>query len=108
MSGNIFDKRGITPPEDGRTEIFEQLLSTHASKNVQIERILSFGAADGEWYEQDWDEWVMVARGESEIEWDDGKSTTVEAGDYLFLPAGKRHRVVQTSYDCVWLAVHIR
>lgn len=110
--GNIFDKRGIVPPastqEQGR-EVFETLLSAvlPPGKPVRLERIMSFGQENGEWYDQGWDEWVVVARGEAALEWEDGRVTEMEAGDYLLIEAHKRHRVLRTSFDCVWLALHL-
>lgn len=110
--GNIFDKRGIVPPgsaqEQGR-EVFDTLLSVAATagQRVRLERIMSFGEEHGEWYDQGWDEWVMVVRGEAALEWGDGSVTELEAGDYLLIEAYRRHRVLRTSFDCVWLALHL-
>lgn len=110
--GNIFDKRDIVPPastqEEGR-EVFETLLSASVppGRAVRVERIMSFGQEKGEWYDQAWDEWVMVVRGEAALEWANGSVTELEAGDYLLIEARKRHRVLRTSFDCVWLALHL-
>ena len=77
MKGNIFDKRGIVPPsldrEQGR-EVFETLLSRPLPEGqpLRVERIMSFGQEHGMWYDQSWDEWVMVMRGEAALEWGDG------------------------------------
>lgn len=74
MKGNIFDKRGIVPPsldrEQGR-EVFETLLSRPLPEGqpLRVERIMSFGQEHGMWYDQSWDEWVMVMRGEAALEW---------------------------------------
>lgn len=112
MKGNIFDKRGIVPPsldqEQGR-EVFETLLSIPLpeGKPLRVERIFSFGQEDGAWYDQSWDEWVMVMRGEALLEWGDGSVTELEAGDYLLIERHRKHRVQQASFDCVWLAVHL-
>lgn len=111
---NIFDKRGVVPPssvqEEGR-EVFETLLSASVPPGavMRVERIMSFAAENGEWYDQAWDEWVMVVRGEAVLEWDavGGATVSLEAGDYLLIGSGRRHRVLRTSYDCVWLALHL-
>lgn len=110
--GNIFDKRGIVPPastQERSREAFETLLSASLPPRqpVRIERIMSFGQENGEWYDQGWDEWVIVARGEAALEWEDGTVNELEQGDYLLIEAHKRHRVLRTSFDCVWLAVHL-
>lgn len=110
--GNILDKRGIVPPastqEQGR-EVFETLLSATLppGQTVRLERIMSFGQENGGWYDQAWDEWVMVVRGEAALEWEEGSVTELEAGDYLLIEAHKRHRVLRASFDCVWLALHL-
>ena len=96
-------------PERLETELFEQLLNV---ANVRIERIVSTGHAtpSGEWFDQAWDEWVVVITGAAEILLEnEDTSRSLGAGDYLFLPAHLRHRVTWTSPEqpTVWLAVHI-
>ena len=81
------------------------------SKHVRIERIVSHGHASppGFWYDQEWNEWVVVISGAARLRFE-GDEQTVElrAGDYLDVPAHKRHRVEWTSPEepTVWLAVH--
>ena len=90
-------------------ERFESLLKR---PGVSIVRIVSNGQAtpDGEWYDQDGDEWVVVLRGGAGV-LIDGEAAPRELGpgEFLFLPAHCRHRVAWTSSDepTVWLAVHI-
>jgi len=96
-------------PDAAREERFDSLL---ARPGVRIVRIVSAGQAtpDGEWYDQDGDEWVVVLRGSAGILIDgEGAPRTLGAGAYLYLPAHCRHRVAWTSADepTVWLAVHI-
>ncbi len=109
---NLYDKRGIVPPsstQEQDREVFDALLSASVSAGqpVRIERIMSFGQCNGEWYDQAWGEWVMVARGEAVLEWADGQVTELECGDYVWIEPHRRHRVLRTSFDCVWLAVHL-
>lgn len=106
LADNIFDKNRLPLPDQTSGEVLETLLNKTFSGSVRIERILSFGASDGEWYDQAWDEWVMVARGEAKLEWEDGSVEELTAGDYLLIESGRKHRVLCTSYDCVWLALH--
>lgn len=75
-------------------------------KNVKIERIISRGQ-ESDWYDQDEDEWVCLLRGEAEIEYSDGTIQKLHAGDTLFIPAHKEHRVAYTSTEpeCIWLCV---
>jgi cupin 2 domain-containing protein len=82
------------------------------SDDVRIERIVSDGHSTkpGEWYEQDWDEWVLLVSGEAALLFsDDTAQMTLKPGDHIMIPAGCRHRVEWTdaSQKTVWLAVHI-
>lgn len=96
-------------PERLDAERFEQLLQV---ENVRIERIISTGQAtpSGEWFDQAWDEWVVVLAGAAAILLE-GEATprSLGPGDYVFLPAHRCHRVTWTTPErpTVWLAVHI-
>jgi cupin 2 domain-containing protein len=104
-SGNLF--AGI--PDRLHEESFLDILNRG---NVRIERIVSQGhrSPDGFWYDQDWDEWVLVISGRAELEMD-GMEPPVELGpgDHILIPSHTRHRVVWTDAreNTVWLAVHI-
>jgi len=95
-------------PENLPEEKFEVLLETPA---FRLERILSKGHAtpEGQWYDQDWDEWVLLLQGQARlaIEGRNGE-TFLHPGDALLLPAHCRHRVNWTPPDTitVWLALH--
>lgn len=101
----------LTPSPAGTDEEhFEPLLQTDAAC---IERIVSNGQASppGFWYDQPDDEWVALIAGHAELLFgDDGAGTrlAMQAGDWVTIPARRRHRVESTSADAVWLAVHIR
>ncbi|QEM68906.1 cupin domain-containing protein [Geobacter sp. FeAm09] len=104
-SGNMFSH----VPHDLPAELFETLANKGA---VRIERILSRGHAtpDGEWYDQDRDEWVLLLAGSAGLFFDgEPEPRRLAAGDYLMIPARRRHRVAWTSPDetTIWLAVHI-
>ena len=94
--------------EQQNTEQFEQLLE---GGSMRLERIVSTGqiTAPGQWYDQDTDEWVALLQGEAELSFPDGPPVRLVAGDYLFIPAHRRHRVTYTSSApaCVWLALHV-
>jgi cupin 2 domain-containing protein len=53
-------------------------------------------------------EWVIVLQGQAVIEYENTQTHDMNAGDYLFITAGTRHRVVWTSHNeqTVWLAIH--
>ncbi len=99
--GNLF----AGPPGAGDEECFETLFANPA---VRIERIVSHGhpSPAGFWYDQDDDEWVVLAAGRAELAFADGRTLALQAGDWVSLPAHCRHRVESVSADAVWLAVH--
>lgn len=79
--------------------------------SVRIERIVSNGQAtpEGEWYDQERDEWVLVLSGSAGLLFDGAQEPQrLGAGDYTLIPAGCRHRVAWTDpmVKTVWLAVH--
>ena len=81
------------------------------TQNVRIERIISWGQASGEgfWFDQDRHEWVILLRGAAKVRFEgDSAATDLLPGDYLDIPAHKRHRVEWTDPDqaTIWLAVH--
>jgi len=96
-------------PDNPEQEILERLAG---SGQVTIERIISRGHASPAtgWYDQETSEWVIVLRGEARLSFADRTSVHLRAGDYLNLPAHRKHRVDWTAPDreTVWLAVHYR
>ena len=96
-------------PPDRAEEQFESLASRG---NVRIERIVSRGQAtpEGEWYDQGWDEWVLLLGGSAGLLFEgDEKPFVLKPGDYMMIPARCRHRVAWTdpAERSIWLAVHI-
>jgi len=88
-------------------ELIEVLADSGA---VRIERIVSRGHAspEGFWYDQQQDEFVLLLQGQAELELQDPQERlSLGTGDYLLIPAHRKHRVVRTSSDedCIWLAV---
>jgi cupin 2 domain-containing protein len=103
-TGNLL--RGL-PARPVAREIVDTLLER---PDIRIERIVSTGhsTADGEWYDQDRDEWVLLVAGAARlrIEGED-EDRELGAGDFIMLPAHCRHRVTWTqgSPPTVWLAI---
>ncbi|WP_087016794.1 cupin domain-containing protein [Thaumasiovibrio subtropicus] len=96
-------------PKDKTVEHFEDLLT---ADNVRIERIVSYGQTSPEegWYDQEENEWVMVLSGFGTLQYEDGRHQHLEAGEYAFIPAGKKHKVVATApaIATIWLAVFFK
>jgi cupin 2 domain-containing protein len=94
-------------PENLPEELIETICR---GEGTRIERIISRGHAspDGFWYDQENDEWVIVLSGSAVLDFEDGRQVRMSPGDYVNIPARKRHRVVSTDAenDTVWLAVH--
>ena len=90
------------PPKSG-SETFETL---YKSDSLTIERIVSNHLTDGQWYDQDHDEWVMLASGNAVLEFKGGACITMHSGDYILLKSHQLHRIKETSENALWLAVH--
>ena len=99
--GNLF--AALPPPAGG--EVFQILF---ADPGCRVERIVSHGhaSARGDWYDQDGDEWVVLLGGTAALRFEGGDEVELKAGDWITIPAHRRHRVESTSTDALWLAVH--
>jgi cupin 2 domain-containing protein len=91
-------------------EVFSEIL---ARPGLKIERIVSRGQASppGFWYDQAWSEWVIVLQGSATLQFEDEAAPrALGAGDYVLIPARKRHRVEWTDprQPTIWLAVHFQ
>jgi cupin 2 domain-containing protein len=99
---NIFENIPAIIPE----ELFENLIDR---ETLKIERIVSHGHTTpaGQWYDQSWDEWVLLLQGEAILGYEDDSTVKLQVGDYVFIPALTRHRVEWTrpGFDTVWLAI---
>ena len=102
MPLNLFDLPDPLP----ESEVFTDLIP---ERGVKIERIVSRGqnSPEGQWYDQDRDEWVVLIQGEAVLEYEGGEKLRLDAGDHVLIPAHCRHRVDFTSRTppCIWVAV---
>jgi cupin 2 domain-containing protein len=99
---NIFNLTERVPRGEERVD---DLVRT---SDILIRRIVSnsHSTTAGTWYDQDRDEWVLLLRGKAILSYDDGATVDLKSGDYVFIPAHRRHRVERTSDPCFWVAVH--
>lgn len=95
-------------PDARAGEVFETLIERGG---VRVERIVSHGQPTpaGAWYDQAWDEWVMLLRGRAGLRFEDVPEVVeLGPGDAVLISAHQRHRVEWTTPGAptVWLAVH--
>ena len=102
--GNIFAQLPELLPE----EVFQQL---EQGKEFKLERIVSQGHATpaDQWYDQTQHEWVILLSGSAGLRFEDEENLReLRPGDFVDIPAHKRHRVEWTALNetTVWLALH--
>jgi len=104
-SNNIF--KNI--PNKLQEELFEDIISNNG---IKIQRIVSQGntTPKNEWYDQEGDEWVIVLQGKATISFENEDDVNLILGEYINIPAHKKHRVSWTSEDeqTIWIAVHYK
>jgi len=96
------------PDLQSSSESFEDIVSR---PGCRIERIVSHGHASppGFWYDQTWDEWVLLLQGRAALEIEGAQQVLqLRPGDHCMIPARTRHRVESTDAGgaTIWLAVH--
>ncbi|MEE8436427.1 MAG: cupin domain-containing protein [bacterium] len=103
-TGNLF----TGTPAARQKEVVESLIE---AAGFTLERIVSQGqpTPPGKWYDQERDEWVVLLSGAARLRIDgEAGERSLRPGDWLLIPARKRHRVEWTAPDgqTVWLALH--
>jgi len=102
MKKNIFDNIPSNIPE----EIIESLID---SDGIKIERIISKGHVSPKdfWYDQDKNEFVILLKGRATLLFENDEQIILSAGDYIIIPAHKKHRVEWTvpETETIWLAI---
>jgi cupin 2 domain-containing protein len=104
--GSLFP--GVVQPT-----IEEQFTELARGCSFRCERIVSHGhvTSPGEWFDQPDDEWVVLLTGSATLAIE-GEATFRELhpGDWLLLPAHRRHRVERTdaTQPTIWLAIHFQ
>ena len=104
MTTNLFTGLPANLPDELLTTLLK-------AANIRIERIVSHGhvSPDGFWYDQDEHEWVIVLKGAATLRFE-GCTQDMKPGDFVNIPAHKKHRVEWTTTDepTIWLAVFYR
>lgn len=94
-------------PKELKEELFEDIIST---ENLKVERIVSYGHSSPKtgWYESELNEWVLVLEGEALLIFEESEEVRLKVGDYLNIPAFKKHKVAWTQPEAktVWLAIY--
>jgi cupin 2 domain-containing protein len=92
-------------PQQLPKEVVQTLIR---ATDVRIERIISHGHASAKdfWYDQPQHEWVIVLQGAARLQFEDGM-LEMKVGDFINIPAFKKHRVDWTTSDqpTIWLGV---
>ena len=101
---NLFTPLASPPPG----EVVEELLR---GGGFRLERIVSTGQATppGQWYDQPGAEFVTLLSGSAVLRFESpDEMVNLRPGDWLLIPARRRHRVEATVADgeTVWLALH--
>lgn len=104
-TGNL---RCDLPARPLQAEVVDLLLDR---EGLRVERIVSTGQAtpEGQWYDQDTDEWVVVIAGAARLRLEnEDEDRELGEGDWVLLPAHCRHRVIWTRTEppTIWLALH--
>ena len=92
----------------------EELESQLASGGqFRLKRIVSRGhvSPQGEWYDQDEAEWVILLSGGAKLEFaGNPELLTLAPGDHITIPPHSQHRVAWTDplQDTVWLAIYFK
>ena len=96
---NIYN---FTIPKTG--ESFNTLFQ---NKNIEITQIVSSNKLNIKEYNQDVNEFVTLLEGKAKLEIE-GKIKELYKGDYLYIPAHTKHRVLETSNGALWLAIYFK
>ncbi|MDR2342292.1 MAG: cupin domain-containing protein [Campylobacteraceae bacterium] len=96
---SIFDKKS---PNNG--EVFEIL---HKQKNIEITHIISSSKLPDILYCQDKDEFIIVLEGGAVLEVE-GEEICLKKGEYFFIKAFTKHRILKCENGTHWLAVYMK
>lgn len=98
--------RGSLRPGTDVPAAGERIEEVLAVGNVVVEQILSGPDVDPADYLQDSDEWITLLAGAAVLDVG-GERVELGPGDWVLLPAGVPHRLVEVESGSNWLAVHV-
>jgi len=87
--------------------IGEEFTTLLESKNIKIVKIVSSDNINDIEYCQNENEFVVLIEGSATIEIE-GDIKKLKRGDYLYIPALKKHKVIKTSKGTLWIAIHFK
>ena len=96
---SLFDKKAPL-----KNELFEVLLK---QKNIEITHIVSSSNLTSKEYDQNEDEFVLILEGEATLEINEEKKL-LKKGEYIFLPAHTKHKILSVKQNTHWLAIYIK
>ena len=89
-------------PDEG-----ERVVQLARFPGLTVEQILSGALPEPVSFDQDFDEWVVLLEGRARL-LVDGAEVELESGEWLLLPAGCPHTVLETQPGTSWLALLLR
>jgi cupin 2 domain-containing protein len=84
----------------------ERVVTLAELPGVAIEQILSGALCEPLSYRQGHHEWVVLLAGRALVRVEEDR-LELGPGDWLLLPSGCRHSVLETEPGTSWLAVHV-
>jgi mannose-6-phosphate isomerase-like protein (cupin superfamily) len=98
--------RGHLSDSTDAPSVGEHVVALASGKGWRVEQILSGRLEEPIHDLLDHDEWVMVVDGWAVVEID-GQDGEFRSGDWMHLPPGVPHRVLETEPGTSWLALHV-
>jgi len=87
--------------------IGEDFATLFKDKNIEIMRIVSSDKLETKEYNQSTNEFVILLEGSAKLEIE-GRVKELKKGEYLYIPAHTKHKVLQTSKGTLWLAIYFK
>ena len=84
----------------------ERIEQVFSLRNMVVEQILSGPDVPPEDYLQEQDEWITLLAGHAVLDVG-GERVELRPGDWVLLPGGVLHRLIEVDSGSNWLAVHL-